>query len=503
MRQLLEILRLHYGLGHSQRDVAIMVNVGKTTVQKYITLFAQNNFSWPMTEAELYQAVSDGKFSKLKKKPSNNGGSNTDGNVGEIDFPEVHHELKSHKHMTLKLIWEDLHLVNQVACTYEHFTRLYNKWLSTQPSVMRQSHRAGEKIFVDYSGDKIPLYDNEGTIVNHVEIFVGVLGASNYIYIEATMSQKSSDFIMSHVRMFEHLGGTPEIVMSDNLKAGVKRPNRYDPIIAPAYYDMLSYYGVAAMPARVYKPKDKAKVENGVLIIQRWVLARLRNSKFTALADLNAELKILMSIANNKQLQRYPHTRNELFTMLDRPVLRQLPDTAYVYREHKKARVNGDYHVELYGHYYSVPYTLVKSEVDIWYTTNLVECYYHGKCVAKHVRSYKQMNKTTVLEHMPISHKCYAQEDITTLKTKAQEVGIATGLIVEHIFENAHASIASRRATGFLKLIDKYSESKLESICEYAISIGIYDYKNIQILLERTKSSILQHSNIRGSGYYM
>jgi len=498
MRQLLELLRLHYGLGFSQRDVAKMSGVGKTTVQKYIKSFEENGLSWPMSEADLAQAIAQGKFGTSNKSGHNNGGTNG----GQLDFPKIHKELKSHKHMTLKLIWEELHLVNQVECSYEHFTRLYNKWLDTQPSVMRQSHKAGERVFVDYSGDKIPLYDELGKIVHYAEIFVGVLGASNYIYMEATMSQKIPDFIISHVRMFEHFDGVPEIVMLDNLKSGVKKPNRYDPIITPAYYDMLSHYGVAAMPARVYKPKDKAKAENGVLIIQRWILARLRHCKFTNLADLNQEIIRLLKIANNKKLQRYNYTRNELFNTLEKDALGKLPQDAYVYREYQKATVGNDYHVKLHGHYYSVPNNLVKNEIDIWYTTNMIECYYQGKCIAKHVRSYREMDKTTVIEHMPISHQSYAKEDVETLKTKAQEVGMATKLIVDHIFMSTREAIACRRVCGFLKLVNRYGAIALEKMCEHAISIGIYDYKNVQILLERTISPIVNHSNIRGSNYY-
>jgi transposase len=285
MKQLLELLRLHFELKFSQRDVAKMIKISKTTVHNYIELFNDSGLSWPLSEEYLDE---NKLMAKLNKKPPiGKNGDDNDGNGNassvNIDFTEIHHELKSHKHMTLKLLWEDLKLSGQISHSYEYFTVKYNKWLDRQPSSMRQSHKGGERVFVDYSGDKVPIYDaNDLTkILYHAEIFVGVLGASNYIYLEATMSQKICDFTMSHVRMFNHFNGTPELIIIDNLKSGVKTPSRYDPVITPAYYQMLNHYGTACMPARVYKPKDKPKAENGVLIIQRWILARLRKFKFT------------------------------------------------------------------------------------------------------------------------------------------------------------------------------------------------------------------------------
>jgi transposase len=366
---------------------------------------------------------------------------------------------------------------------------------------MRQSHKGGEKVFVDYSGDKIDIHAEDGIL--QAEIFVGVLGASNYIYLEATLSQKLCDWVNSHIRMFEHFGGVPLLVVPDNLKSGVIKANRYDPDITPDYYQMLSYYKSAAMPARIYTPKDKAKAENGVLIVQRWVLARLRRVKFASLYDLNQELAKLMDIINNKKMKLYPYTRCELFEILDKPALIKLPEHRYQYREYKKARVGADYHIELHGHYYSVPYNLVKEEVDIWYTVNLVECYHRNIVIAKHVRSY-QIGKTTETEHMPINHQKYAEISIEKVKEIAKGIGIATSLITEQILEESpHEAIGCRKSYGFLKLAKQYGNNNLEEACNYAINIGVYNYKNVEVILKRNISSQpLQHSNIRGSSYY-
>lgn len=512
MKKLLEILRLNFDKQLSSRMIARSVNVSKTTVIKYITLFNSSGLTWPLEEKYLNE---DRLLALLQNVKSPNTGTSNTGGAGTpegnpkhskasgIDFATIHHELKKHKHLTMMLLWEELHLKNEISCSYGHLTLLYRKWLEKQPSSMRQMHKAGEKVFVDYSGDTIPIYDENDNIVHNAQIFVGVLGASNYIYAEATLSQKLCDWTMSHVRMFEHFGGAPELVVPDNLKSGVIKAHRYDPDITPAYNQMLSHYSTAAMPARAFTPKDKALAENGVLIVQRWILAKLRKIKFTNLHELNNKLHELVEIANNKKMQKYPYTRRELFEMLDKPALQSLPITAYVYREYKKVRVSCDYHIELDGHYYSVPHNLVNVEIDLWYTANLVECYYKNICVAKHIRSYAKKTKTTIHEHMPIGHQKYAEMTPAKALESAKAIGIATSIIVEQIFtESPHPAIACRKSYGFLKLAKKYGNNALEDTCNYAINIGIYNYKNIEILLNKQLVKPVMHCNIRGAAYY-
>lgn len=497
MKQLLEILRLNKDKGLSERKISSLVKISKTTVHNYILMFKKSGLSWPLPAEYMDEEL-------LSKKLSPDYDNNS---IAELDFKEMHCELKSHKKMTLQLLWEEYDQQNKMPYSYGHFAKLYRKWLKSQPSVMRQSHKGGEKIFVDYSGDKIAIYDENGNI-KYAEIFVGVLGASNYIYLEATWSQKISDWTMSHVRMFEHIGGVPQLVVSDNLKSAVIKPDRYDPCITPAYYSMLSHYNTAAMPARVAKPKDKACVENGVLIIQRWILASVRNIKFTSLDEVNAKLKQLMDIANNRQFKKYPYNRVELFNKLDKPQLMSLPITRYQHRDYKKAFVDNDYHISLLGNNYSVPYNLVRKELDVWYTSDLIECYHNGYCVAKHVRSYETGVSTTNPEHMPIAHKKYHEINVDSIKAQAQEIGYATSLIVEHILETAeHKTIGCRKSQGFLKLAKLHGNANLESACRSAIEQGIYHYKNIEYLLTQSKTTQnmmvnVYHHNIRGSKYY-
>lgn len=497
LKQLLEVLRLSLDKGLSERSVAKLVGLAKTTVHNYLALFKASGLPWPLPNQYLDEEL-------LSKKLNANYQSTSE---PKLDFVKIHHELKSNKKVTLLLLWEEYQLKKEMAYSYAHFARLYRRWLSCQPNVMRQQHKAGEKVFVDYSGDKVPLYDAEGKVTHHAEIFVGVLGCSNYIYMEATMSQKMSDWTMSHVRMFDFFNGVPELIVTDNLKTGVSKPNRYDPVITPAYYEMLAHYNTAAMPARVYTPKDKAKAENGVLIVQRWILARLRKAKFTSLYDLNQELFKLIEIANNKKLQKYPYSRVELFAKLDKPALAKLPVHKYSHRDYKKARVGNDYHIELLGHHYSVPYKLAKLELDVWYSANLVECYHNGQCVARHVRSYEQMTNTTNVAHMPTAHQKYVEITPERIHELADEIGVATGLIVEDIMQTAeHTAIGCRRSYGFLRLAKEYGTDRLEGACLYAINLGISDYKSIQILLERgiaaDNEQQLHHSNIRGAEYY-
>lgn len=247
-------------------------------VHNYIALFKASRLSWPLLPEYLDEDVLSKKLNPEYGMPKES----------SLNFREIHHELKSHKKVTLQLLWDEYKLKNEMPFSYGHFARVYKKWLDTQPSVMRQNHKGGEKVFVDYSGDKVPLYDAAGNIVSYAEIFVGVLGASSYIYLEAMHSQKLCDWTMSHARMFEHFGGSTELTIMDNLKSGVIKPHRYAPDITPAYYEMLSHYGTAAMPARVYTPKDKAKAESGVLIAQRWVsmFVRIKSWKIQLLSSI-------------------------------------------------------------------------------------------------------------------------------------------------------------------------------------------------------------------------
>ena len=502
MRKLLEVLRLHYESNLSQRKIARATNVSRPTVQSYIELFNDSGLIWPLDPLLRDEAV----LSQRLKPDWCKSKVRTD-----IDFNQISKELRQHKNVTLLLLWEELIAEKKTDLSYSHFAALYRTWLGKQPKHMRQVHAAGDKVFVDYSGDRVTIIDTDTGQARMAEIFVGALGASGCLYLEATWTQRSSDWIMSHVRMFEYFGGVPNLVIPDNLRSGVTKPDRYDPDINPAYNHMLLHYRCTCMPARVRHPKDKPHAEGGVLIIQRWILARLRNETIYGLADLNARLRSLMEDANNKKYQLFPETRHQLFEELDKPALHALPLNRYIYREYKKCRVGQDYHVLLEGHYYSVPYGLINKEVDVWYHSSLVEFHHNNVCVAKHIRNNKQRGKTTETAHMAPAHQKYAELTVEKMQAWGKTIGTATSSMVERIINNApHHEIGCRRSHSFLNLSKKYSPEQLELACSYALANNIYHYDYIEPIIrhqinqgQKAEVSVIPvHSNIRGSDYY-
>jgi len=298
---------------------------------------------------------------------------------------------------------------------------------------MRQTHRAGEKLFVDYAGQTMPVVDRTTGEVRQAQIFVAVLGAPNYTYAEATWTQGLTDWIGSHVRAFEFFGGAPEVVIPDNLKSGVHRACRYEPDLNPTYAELARHYGVAVVPARVRKPRDKAKVECGVLLVERLILAALRHRTFFSLAELNETIGGLLEKLNTRPFKKLPGSRKEAFERIDRPALRPLPKTPYVYAEWKKVRVHIDYHVEIDGHYYSVPYRLVKQSLEARITENTVELFHKGQRVASHVRSRAKGQHTTLSEHLPKAHQAYAGWSPQRLVQWTGKTGPATAAVIDHI----------------------------------------------------------------------
>ena len=506
MKKLLEILRLNYDNKISHRQIEKVVNLSRKTISTYITLFENSGLLWPL-EAQYQNEV---ELSKRLKPTSNN-------NVVAptvLDFAEISKELRQNKMVTLQLLHEEYVGSGKTSYSYTHFAYLYRRWLDKQPNYMRQIHKGGNKVFTDYSGDKLTIIDTDTGKIRTVEIFVGVLGASGLLYLDATWTQTLPDWCASHVRMFEYFGGSTNLVVPDNLRSAVSKSDRYDPDITPSYYHMLAHYGSTCMPARVRMPKDKALAEGGVLIIQRWILAKLRHEQIYGLAALNVRLSQLMEIANNKKLKQYVESRKQLFEQLDKPYLRPLPVHRYIYRDYKKVRVSRDYHIELTGHYYSVPYQLINKEVDIWYNSNMVECYHNNTCVAKHQRSTDtRRGKTTESGHMPIAHKEYASLTPDKMRAWSKQIGISTAIMVEKILCDAsHPEIGCKRSHGFLNLSKKYTVVQLENACHYALSQNIQHYEYIEVIIkqqlstvttdEPTVSAIPIHDNIRGPEYY-
>jgi transposase len=412
------------------------------------------------------------------------------------------------------LLWEEYQANNPQAYRYSRFCQLYRAWAGKLKLSMRQIHRAGEKLFVDYTGHTLEIVDRHGGEIRTAQIFVAVLGASNYTFAEATWSQNLSDWLGSHRRCFEFLGGIPQIVVPDNLRSGVSKACRYEPDLNPSYQELAEHYGTAIIPARVRKPQDKAKAEVAVQIVERWILARLRNRTFFSLTEANTAISELLVDLNTRRFKKLPGSRRGAFETLDRPALQQLPATAYQFAQWKKVRVNIDYHVEIDGHYYSVPYKLHGKQLDARFTSGCVECYHQNQRVASHARSYIKGQHTTLVEHMPKAHKDYAEWTPARLISWAASNGPQTAALVEAIIKSrSHPQQGFRAAMGLIRLGKIYSTERLEAACALAMAGEAFSFKSVKSILKTgldqqpTQPELFQtepiaHSNIRGGNYY-
>lgn len=501
-----EVLRLH-SLGLKQRQIARSCSISPSTVSDYLQAAAKAELSWPAVEGwdddklELTLWGDRPKPIPRRQHPA-------------PDFVVIQQELQSHSHVTLQLIWEEYRVIHPDGYRYSRFCDLYREWLHKRDVVLRQQHRAGEKLFVDYAGDTIAVYDGTTGEARRAVIFVAVLGASNYTYAEATWTQSLSDWIGSHLRTFEFLGGLPAVIVPDNLRSGVSRACRYEPELNRTYQEMAAHYGVAVTPARPFKPRDKSKVEVGVQVVERWIVAALRKQKFFDLTSLNEAIAELLERLNQRRFRKREGSRQSLFETVDRPALLPLPEQRYEFGIWKKATANIDYHVELEHHYYSVPYTLTGQTVEIRATATTVEIFHRGQRVASHVRGYVPYQATTINAHRPKSHQRHLEWTPSRLIEWAQTIGPATGKVIEQIMATRpHPEQGYRSCLGILRLADKYSHARLEAAAQRACLLAVYSYRSIKSMLEKqldrmpveTLSSPrppVIHSNIRGADYF-
>ena len=505
MRKIREVFRLKFDCELSNRKIAKSFHIARSTVAEYLFRFQQAALSWPLPQdlddvqlEQLLYPPPPAPFASVRPLP---------------DCNYIHCELRK-KGVTLSLLWQEYKEQNPHGYQYSQFCHLYRQWAAKIDPVMRQEHRAGEKMFVDYTGQTVPVYDLHTNQMREAQIFVAVLGASNYTYAEATWSQSLPDWIGSHSRAFAFFGGVPKVVVPDNLKSAVSKASFYDPDINPTYLDMANHYGTAVIPARVRKPKDKAKVEVAVQVVERWILARLRNRQFFSLRQLNQAIAKLLEDLNNKPFQKLPGSRKSAFESMDRPALNPLPSQAYQFAEWKKATVNVDYHIEVDRHYYSVPHTLIKKKIDVRITNNTIECFYKSKRVASHIRSYHKGRHSTVKEHMPRSHQKWAEWTPQRFIRWAAKIGPHTQSLIENVLNSrAHPQQGFRSCLGILRLAKSYGNDRLEAACRRAVDIGGTSYRSVQSILKHnldqkplpdqsSKSPPIEHINIRGARYY-
>jgi transposase len=504
MRKVAEVLRLKWECRLSNRAIARSCSISHSTVAEYLQRAQEAGLSWPLPadlgEDTLYELL----FPKaLPSSPRV---------IPCPDWPLIHTELRR-KGVTLRLLWVEYREAHPYGYGHSQFCALYREWAKHLKPSMRLSHKGGEKVFVDYAGQTVPIVDPHTGEVREAQIFIGVLGASNYTYAEAQESQELPNWIGAHVRMFAFFGGTPEIVVPDNAKVGVKHPCRYEPDLNPTYQDLAEHYGVAVIPTRVRKPKDKAKAEVGVQVVERWILARLRNRTFFHLVDLNQAIRGLLEELNTRPMQHLERSRRALFEELDQPALKPLPEQPYELAIWKKARVNIDYHIEFEKHYYSVPYTLIHKEVYVRATQLIIEVFHNNQRVASHRRVQSPGRHTTLSEHMPPTHQAYLEWSPERLTRWTQKIGPYTTQLVQVLLDSRqHPEQAYRSCLGLLRLGSRFGEERLEAACRRALDAGIHSYKGVKNILDAKLDQLEPeeppalvpptHENVRGQAYY-
>lgn len=506
MRRIKKVLRLHYACALSNKRIAKSLGISASTVHEYLTRFKESKLGWPLGES----ITEDELERKLFPSPQ----SQRTGAIPQPDWAEVHKDLKK-KGVTLALLWQEYKADHPNGYQYSQFCEHYRRFAKVLSVTMRQVHKAGERLFVDYCGPTVPVTDPDTGEVRQAQVFVAVLGASSYTYAEATWTQTVPDWVGAHVRCFAFLGGVPAIVVPDNLKSAVSHAHRYEPDLNPTYQEMAAHYGTAIVPARVRKPRDKAKVEQGVQLVERWILAVLRKQRFFGLTELNAAIRELLTRLNTRPFRQLEGTRRSQFELLDKPALMLLPKIPYRIAEWRKARVGLDYHVMVDGHSYSVPFALARKEVEVRLTPSTLEVFFKGERVASHARADRRGGATTLLAHMPEAHRRYAGMTQEGLLERAASIGAETRALVSAIFEERALPVhACRTCQGILRLAEQMGAERLEGACARANALGTRTYASIRSILAHALESVplpsssptapftFVHDNIRGAGYY-
>lgn len=501
VRKIKEVLRLKWASGLSNRAIARSCRISHSTVSEYVTRASAAGLQWPLPE-EL-----DEEHLYLRLFPEDQSASRKAIQVVP-DWEQTREELKK-RNVTLRLLWVEYREAQPEGYGYSQYCELYRRYICKLDPPMRLNHKAGEKLFVDYAGDTIPVSDPAYKDLRVAQIFVAVLGASSYTYAEAQPSQEMVHWISGHVRALAFFGGVPQIIVPDNLTQGVKHPSWYEPDLNPTYLELAQHYGLAVIPARVRHPRDKSKVEVGVQVVERWILARLRNQTFFSLASLNRAIAELLQELNHKPMEHLEKSRKQLFEELDQPALRPLPETPYEYATWKTARVNIDYHVEFEKHFYSVPFELIHQEVRIRASEHLVEIFHQSKpqAVAIHPRSRVSGQYSTQIAHMPSKHQQVSEWTPERLLRWADQLGPQTHQLIHSILASRqHPEQAFRSCLGILHLSNQYTPSQMEMACQLARQAKTLNYQGVKAFLEHLPAADSQpaliHENIRGNSYY-
>jgi len=508
MRKIKEVLRLKCDCGISEREIARICQVSRSTVAEYLRRASAAGINWAeastFTEAELEKRLFPvQRVPRTIPRPS-------------LDYEYIYQQLRAYRkvNLTLTQLWLEYKAKHPDGYQYSQFCEHYRHWRGKLDYCMRQEHRAGEKVFIDYS-DGLSIIDLLTGELILTQLFLAVWGASNYTYAEATLSQTLPDWIGAHRRALEYFGCSPRVLVPDNLKSGVSKACKYEPELNPTYADLAEHYGCAVLPARPYRARDKAKVEVGVLIAKRWILAVLRQRTFYSLAELNASIRECLERLNTRPLRRIQKSRRELFETVDRPNALPLPTRPYEYAEWCKARVSIDYHIEVDGHYYSVPFQLIHERLDVRLTATTMEAFLKGERVAAHARSYVRVGYTTLKEHMPPEHRGYAEWSPQRFVQWAGKIGAATARLVEKILSSRpYAEQGYRSCMGIIHLGRHYEPERVEAAALRALEYNTCSYRSLKAILSAgldkqqdasehpVQMSLPLHQNIRGQEYY-
>jgi transposase len=503
MRKTREILRLKWEMGMSRRQIARSLNLSHSTVNDHLARADLAGLSWPLPEGMTDDALEELLFpSRLGRVPDH-----------QPNFAYIHKELMK-KGVTLELLWTEYKRENHDGYQYSRFCDLYHQWRSQIDVSMRGIHKAGEKLFVDWAGMTLPIVDRETGETRPAYLFVAVLGASNYTYAEVSLSQDLPSWIAAHCRALTFIGGVPSLIVPDNPKTAIVKPDFYEPEAHITYQELADHYGTVILPARVRKARDKAKAEKGVQFSENWLLAPLRNRTFFSLFELNQALSIGLDEMNSRPFQKLEGSRKTLFEAVDKPALKPLPDAPYEFAYWKKGKVNIDCHVQIENNFYSAPYKYVQKKVDARITATTVELFFKGERVASHPLCYGRGKYATDDSHFSPAHKSYLEWTPERLINWAETAGPQTAQLVRRILETrAHPEQGYRSCLGLMRLAKRYPQERMEAACRRALESGACSYKSVNSILEKGLDQVpyggavrtptySKHANIRGPQYY-
>jgi len=506
MRKIKEVLRLRFELQLGQREIARACSISQGAVHNYLKKAAAAGIGWPLAEGwdeKRIEAALFGDRQPIERRQRT-----------LPDFPALHEQFQQHRHLTLQLVWEEYRQVHPEGYGYSRFCELYGRWLRKQDVVLRQNHTPGEKGFVDWAGRTIPIQDPVTGEVRGAALFVMVLGASSYTYAEATLDQQMAAWLGCHIHAFEYFQAVPKLLVPDNTRTGVSRACRYDPDLNPTYQEMAMHYGVGVVPARPYRPRDKAKAEAGVLVAERWIIAALRHRTFFRLEDLNHAIRELLEKLNHRRFKKRDGSRASVFENIEHAAMLPLPAEPFDMSQWSHARVNIDYHIAFDHNFYSVPYRLTEEPVEVRSTPTTVEIFHKGERVASHPRGRGRDQAITQSEHRPKSHQAHLEWTPTRMVHWAEQIGPNTARLIERILsDKPHPEMGYRSCLGIIRLAERYSANRMEAAALRALESNACRFKSVESIL---KNSLDQqpftqlpslpppppHDNIRGGEYF-